>query len=109
MRRTVAALAFTAVLATAAASFTALPEGPGAVAAPALATFQVPDSDGYGVGDCLATGGECGRLVADAWCETHGYARAVEYGATLPDERARAITPVSTAQGAGSITITCTR
>ena len=109
MRRTVAALSFTAVLATAAASFTALPEGPGAVAAPALATFQVPASDGYGVGDCLATGGECGRLVADAWCETHGYARAVEYGATRPEDISGAITLASTADRPASVTITCTR
>jgi hypothetical protein len=107
MRRTFAALAFTAVLASAAASFTVLPEMPGAVAAPAVATFQVPAADGYGVGDCLAAGGECGRLVADAWCETHGYARAVEYGATRPQEGA--VTLASTADRPASITVACTR
>ncbi len=50
-----------------------------ASAAPALAasqtagvekTFLIPSSDGYGVAECLTTGGECGQVVADAWCES---------------------------------------
>src|ERR1700761_263802 len=31
-------------------------------------TFVIAASDGYGVGDCLAEGGSCGRIEADAWC-----------------------------------------
>lgn len=37
-------------------------------------------SDGYGVEDCLAEAGECGQVVADAWCESHGHGAAVSFG-----------------------------
>ncbi len=53
-------------------------------AAPAMAdnTFLIPHADGYGVADCLAGSGECGRIVADAWCEAKGFRAAVAYGVT---------------------------
>lgn len=86
MRRTFAALSFTAVLATAAASYTVLPEGISVAASPAASTFLVPANDGYGVGDCLASGGECGRLVADAWCEAQGFVRAVSFTPAGPED-----------------------
>jgi hypothetical protein len=37
-------------------------------------------NDGYGVEDCLAESGDCGQVVADAWCEAHGHGAAVSYG-----------------------------
>jgi hypothetical protein len=37
-------------------------------------------NDGYGVEDCLAEAGDCGQVVADAWCEAHGHGAAVSYG-----------------------------
>jgi hypothetical protein len=37
-------------------------------------------NDGYGVQDCLAETGECGQIVADAWCEAHGHGVAVSFG-----------------------------
>ena len=43
--------------------------------------FIIASSDGYGVEDCLAEGGECGRVVADAWCEAHGHGAAISFGA----------------------------
>ena len=45
-------------------------------------TFIMPEDDGYGVGDCLAggTGSACGRIVADAWCESKGFAKAKSFG-----------------------------
>jgi hypothetical protein len=42
--------------------------------------FLLAASDGYGVQDCLAEGGECGHAVADAWCAAQGSARAVDFG-----------------------------
>ena len=42
--------------------------------------FIIAAADGYGVEDCLAERGECGRVVADAWCETHGHGAAVAFG-----------------------------
>jgi hypothetical protein len=43
-------------------------------------SFIIPPADGYGIGDCLAEGGSCGRLVADSWCEAHGMASAETFG-----------------------------
>lgn len=43
-------------------------------------TFLIPASDGYGVADCLAAKSECGKIVADAWCEAQGFAKASAYG-----------------------------
>ena len=43
-------------------------------------TFIIAGTDGYGVEDCLAEGGECGHVVADAWCEAHGHGAALSFG-----------------------------
>jgi hypothetical protein len=43
-------------------------------------TFIIAATDGYGVEDCLGEGGECGHVVADAWCESHGHGAALSYG-----------------------------
>jgi hypothetical protein len=43
-------------------------------------SFVVVTADGYGVEDCLAEGGECGHVVADAWCEAHGHGGAISFG-----------------------------
>ncbi len=107
MRRTIAVLAFTAVLASAAASFTVLPET--TVAAEADATFLVPANDGYGVGECLASGGECGRVIADAWCETQGFRRAVAFGPNPADDRTGSIQTVSTASVSRPVAVTCAK
>ena len=107
MRRAIAVLTFTAVLATAAASFTVLPDGQ--LVEGADATFLVPANDGYGVGNCLATGGECGQLVADAWCQAHGYGRAASFGPTLAEDVTGAVEPVSSAGRERPVAITCTR
>ena len=43
-------------------------------------TFIIAAGAGYGVEDCLDEGGECGKAVADAWCESHGRGTAVKFG-----------------------------
>ena len=43
-------------------------------------TFTVSLSDGYGVGECLTGGDACGQIVADAWCEAHGFSKATAFG-----------------------------
>ena len=43
-------------------------------------TFLIASTAGYGVEDCLGEGGECGRVVADAWCEAHGRGAALSFG-----------------------------
>jgi hypothetical protein len=42
--------------------------------------YEVKANDGYGLEDCLSEGGECGRVVADAWCEAHGHGHALAFG-----------------------------
>ena len=54
-------------------------------------TFLIPSSDGYGVAECLTTGGECGQVVADAWCESQGYAKSASFGVAAQDEYTGAI------------------
>lgn len=48
-------------------------------------TFMISATSGYGVEDCLAEGGECGHVVADAWCEAHGKGVAVKFGRSDTD------------------------
>jgi hypothetical protein len=51
-----------------------------AAAAETGRSFVIPANDGYGLGECLATGAPCGRLVADAWCEAQGLGKAESFG-----------------------------
>ncbi len=44
------------------------------------AIFMIDANDGYGVADCLTGGGACGQIVADAWCEAHGFRKAAAFG-----------------------------
>ncbi len=49
-------------------------------AAPAHDTIFTIADDGYGLGDCVAQRRECGKAVADAWCESHGHGAAIAFG-----------------------------
>ncbi len=52
---------------------------PGAARA-ATHDYEIAANDGYGLEDCLSAGSECGRVVADAWCEAHGHGHALTFG-----------------------------
>lgn len=83
----------------------ALPNG-AAQAAP-VSTYVVSDQDGYGVMECLAQKSDCGKVVADAWCESHGHGPARAYG---PAEDVTAAIPVSGSSQpipAGATIISC--
>ncbi|GJE42677.1 hypothetical protein [Methylobacterium soli] len=70
------------------------PDGETPAHAPAQVekTFLIPSSEGYGVGDCLSDGkSECGQVVANAWCESQGFASAGSYGIAAADEYTGAI------------------
>ena len=41
--------------------------------------YIVP-AGGYSVDECLSRSAECGRVVANAWCEAHGHGQARAYG-----------------------------
>jgi hypothetical protein len=36
-------------------------------------------NDGYGVDDCLSSGAECGKAVANSYCRSHDYSQAVSF------------------------------
>jgi hypothetical protein len=55
---------------------------PASSSAGELRIFIVDASEGYGVQDCLGGEGDCGRVVADAWCEAHGHGAALAFGKT---------------------------
>jgi hypothetical protein len=83
MRRAIATFGLLSVLGLA-ASFIVLSHG--ASQADAVdATFIIPASDGYGIADCLTTGNACGVIVADAWCEAHGFSRAATFGTAVEE------------------------
>jgi hypothetical protein len=64
-------------------------------------TYDLARSDSYGADECLASGGECGQVVADAWCAAQGRTFAVTFGPENP-------APRSTGDAsAGAIRITC--
>ena len=109
MRRTIAVLAFSAVLASVAGAVTLLPKASSSDALPATATFQVSANDGYGVGECLSQGGECGRSVADAWCQSQGFVRADESGVRRPDDATGSVVLVSLARQQPPVEITGSR
>jgi hypothetical protein len=86
MRRLIAVMAFAAVVATAAGSLVVLPNGTLRASAKD-ATFLIPAADGYGVADCLtASGSDCGRIVADAYCEAQGFARSESFGRAAAED-----------------------
>ncbi len=48
--------------------------------AQASENYVIPSSDGYGIGDCMHAGMDCGRVIADSWCESHGHAHVLAFG-----------------------------
>lgn len=86
MRRVFAAFGFFALAGALSLSFILIPAAP-LSASDQTATFLIPASDGYGIAQCLLTGDACGEIVAAAWCEAHGYARAEAFGAAARDRQ----------------------
>jgi hypothetical protein len=107
MRRVIAVSGFTVMLAVAAASLIVVPNATSRAASDADGTFLIPASDGYGVADCLAGAHACGRVVADAWCEAHGFSRAETYGVAPAGTVTGSVQPQRTMAGSRPIAITC--
>jgi hypothetical protein len=42
--------------------------------------------DGYGIDQCLATGANCGKPMASAFCQSRQYAQATSFRRAEPDE-----------------------
>ena len=105
MRRAFTMLGMGTVVFLAAASLTLLPNG--SQASSTEATFMVPAADGYGVAECLITNQACGQVVANAWCEAHGYAKAVSYRQIAPEEVTGNIQKASLGPKEPPVSVTC--
>jgi hypothetical protein len=70
-------------------------------------SFVIPDQDGYGVSECIASRNECGRVVADAWCAGHGLGKASAYGSADDVTGSTGVSLASSAPPRGSVIITC--
>jgi hypothetical protein len=108
MRRLFAALAFTAVLGSAAAFLTVVPNGGAVKAAPSTATFVVPAHDGYGIAECLASSSECAKVVADTWCESQGFKGAESFGLAAAEDMTGSIQTASYTARERPFSVTCT-
>jgi hypothetical protein len=42
--------------------------------------------DGYGIDQCLASGANCGKPMASAYCQSRQYAQATSFRKAEPDE-----------------------
>ena len=43
-------------------------------------TFIIEAHEGYGIMDCMVDGVDCGKVVANSWCESQGLGPAVAFG-----------------------------
>lgn len=79
----------------------------------AAESYTIPASDGYGIGECMESGNDCGRVMADSWCEAHGHAHVLAYGTNedvtgaIKASTTSGPAPASAAGAAGEIVIRC--
>jgi hypothetical protein len=71
-------------------------------------SFIIPPTNGYGIAECLAKAGDCGRIVADSWCESKGFSKATGYGPADDVTSAIAVFHEANHFEPGSFIITCT-
>ena len=101
-------MAFTAPRSIAAAASLALAVV-ATLPARAAENYVIPSSDGYGISDCMHAGVDCGRVIADSWCESHGHAHVLAFG-TVDDVTGSvqaSTKPEPVAAAPGDIVIRC--
>ena len=108
MRRVFAAFGFFALAGALVMSFLLVPE-PLSASSDRPATFLIPPGDGYGIAHCILSGDICGEVVAGAWCESHGFARAESFGAASPVNHTGSLAaiPVASRDRGVPLSITC--
>jgi hypothetical protein len=103
MRRAVALLGLFGILG-AGISLSVLPTSQTAASPNTPRTFLIPASDGYGV----ASKSECGKIVANAWCEAQGYKQATAFGLASREDFTGSVAKSSTgAAPEQPLVITC--
>jgi hypothetical protein len=63
-------------------------------------TLLIGGDDGYGTSACLAEGASCGKVVADALCESRGFAAALDFHKAGADEITAATSQLTPTQQA---------
>lgn len=79
----------------------------GSIAKPRVQDFIIAGNDGYGTQECLVSQSNCGRIVADAWCEAKGFRSAQAYRVAAPDEITGSISDSSRGKAPDAFVITC--
>ncbi len=109
MRRVFAAFGFAALTGALLLSFMLIQAAPSRASTGESAIFLIPASDGYGIAHCLLSRSTCGDVVADAWCEAHGFARAESYGTAAREDYTGSVSAVRVAmrEREAPLSITC--
>lgn len=107
MRRAVAFVGLLGIV-VAGISLSIMPMSRPAAASSEQRTFLIPASDGYGIADCISTKSECGKIVANAWCESQGFSKAVAFGVADRSDFTGTVTrPTPVAAAEQPLSITC--
>lgn len=69
--------------------------------------FVIPESDGYGVSECLAQAGPCGKIVADSWCSAHGQGAALAWGKAEDITASIGESEAASVRTAGAVVVRC--
>lgn len=73
--------------------------------APKTKLLTIPADSGYGIEECFSPGHECGKVVADAYCEAHGYGEALAFGKA--DDITASIVGAARPQTKGALVVNC--
>jgi hypothetical protein len=91
-------------------SLSVIPATKTVAAASAQRTFLIPAGDGYGVADCISSKAECGTIVANAWCEAQGFAKATDFGVATREDFTGSLSKTKVVEAAAveqPLVITC--
>ena len=66
--------------------------------------FVENQPDGYGIDQCLASGANCGKPMASAYCQSRQYGHAVSFRKAEPEEMPEGkVTGDATCRGSGCV------
>lgn len=69
--------------------------------------LTIPANSGYGIEECFSPGMACGKTVADAYCEAHGYGASLAFGKAEDVTASIIAAAASTAPEKGSLVVSC--
>ena len=69
--------------------------------------LTIPAESGYGIEECFMPGVACGKVVADAYCEAHGYGAALAFGKSEDVTASIVQASASVASAKGALVVAC--